>query len=330
MPLLERSTQHVPWFLRNGQLQTLYPFVIRRKVARPEGRRVRLETPDGDFIDLDWYLAGTTQGTRLVVLSHGLEGNSRRSYMLGMAVACLGGGWDVIARNFRGCSGEPNRLKILYHSGETGDLDLVIRHAVSLGYQQVVLVGFSMGGNQLLKYLGEAPDRVPSEVVASVAISVPCDLVSANDELCRPSRRHYMAYFMRTLREKMREKHRRFADFPSIKGLDDMHTFAPFDERFTAPLFGFASALDYWQRASCLTHLPAVRVPSLLLNALDDPFLSPACYPVQVARSHPYLLLEMPRWGGHVGFFRPGEAHTWSELRTAAFLADLETVRASV
>ena len=329
MPRLLISTHAVPWYMRNGQLQTLYPALFRRTLDLAPDERVRLETPDDDFIDVDWYRAAPRPGAhndRVVILSHGLEGHSRRGYIRGMAKACLACGWDAAARNFRGCSGEPNRQKRLYHSGETDDLDLVIRHAVDLGYRQVVLVGFSMGGNQTLKYLGENPNRVPAEVAAAATFSVPCDLVSANDVLSQPTRCHYMAYFMRTLRLKIREKHSRFPDYPSIHGLDHMRTFAPFDERFTAPLFGFASALDYWQKASCLPFLPHIRVPALLVNAADDPFLSPACTPHALAASHPKLLLEVPTHGGHVGFTLPGSPHTWAEGRVATLLTDLETL----
>lgn len=320
MPVLASSTYLAPWYLHNGHVQTLYPFFFRRAPTL-SGFRTRLATPDDDFIDVDEYTAHTAgRCSRVVVLSHGLEGNSRRRYMLGMAQRCLAHGWDVLARNFRGCSGETNRQKRLYHSGETSDLHCVIEYALALGYTRIALVGFSMGGNQTLKYLGENPLRVPPEVCGAAAFSVPCHLPSANDVLNLPSRRVYMWYFMRTLRAKMRIKHQKFRDFPSLEGLESMHTFARFDERFTAPLFGFASAQDYWERASSLSFLPHVRVPTLLVNATDDPFLSPHCYPFDAARMNHHLTLECPRWGGHMGFALPWHSHSWTETRAVDFL----------
>ena len=219
MPVVNHSSYNSPIWLRNGHLQTIWP-VLFRNPPLPSLWRERLETPDGDFIDIDHIpaCAGIRSG-RVAILSHGLEGNSTRRYMLGMAEALNRRGWDVVARNFRGCSGEMNHTLPLYHGGETDDLHLVVQYCVSLGYGSIVLVGFSMGGNQTLKYLGERDRTIPSQVSAAVAVSVPCDMEGAAEVLSLPSRAPYMAYFLRTLRRKVKEKHSRFPDRIDIDGL---------------------------------------------------------------------------------------------------------------
>ena len=320
MPVVNHSSYNSPIWLRNGHLQTIWP-VLFRNPPLPSLWRERLETPDGDFIDIDHIpaCAGIRSG-RVAILSHGLEGNSTRRYMLGMAEALNRRGWDVVARNFRGCSGEMNHTLPLYHGGETDDLHLVVQYCVSLGYGSIVLVGFSMGGNQTLKYLGERDRTIPSQVSAAVAVSVPCDMEGAAEVLSLPSRAPYMAYFLRTLRRKVEEKHSRFPDLIDIDGLDRIRTFSEFDDRYTAPLHGFDSARHYWRESGCLRFLEHIDVPFLLINASDDPFLSPDCYPNRIAEANAAMTLEMPPWGGHVGFVTPGQDLYWSEKRAADVL----------
>ena len=181
-------------------------------------------------------------------------------------------------------------------------------------------MGFSMGGNQTLKYLGERDRAIPSQVSAAVAVSVPCDMEGAAEVLSLPSRAPYMAYFLRTLRRKVEEKHSRFPDRIDIDGLDRIRTFSEFDDRYTAPLHGFDSARHYWRESGCLRFLEHIDVPFLLINASDDPFLSPDCYPSRIAEANAAMTLEMPPWGGHVGFVTPGQELYWSEKRAADFL----------
>lgn len=320
MPVVNESSYISPVWLRNGHLQTIWP-VLFRNPSLPALWRERLETPDGDFVDVDHIPAcAGIRSNRVAILSHGLEGDSRRRYMLGMAKALNRRGWDVVARNFRGCSGEPNRKASLYHSGETDDLHLVVEHCVALGYLHIVLVGFSMGGNQTLKYLGERERTIPAQVCAAVAVSVPCDLEGAAHVLAQPSRAPYMAYFLRTLRLKIESKHARFPDLIDIRGLKHVRSFLEFDTRYTAPLHGFTSARHYWRESGCLRLLENIDVPFLLINAADDPFLSEECYPLRVAEANKAMTLEMPHWGGHVGFVSPGHELYWSEKRAADFL----------
>lgn len=323
MPVVPTSDYRPGFFLTNGHVQTVYPVLFRPDPpVRP--RRERIETPDGDFLDLDWHdRAAETHGKRrLAVLLHGLEGHSRRKYMAGMAGALNRRGWDAVALNFRGCGGRPNRHIPFYHSGLTEDLHTVLGHALTrYPDAEVALVGFSIGGNKVLKYLGENPKRVPQQVAGAVTVSVPCDLAAASDVLARPFNRLYEAYFLRSLRAKIRAKHARVGNALPVRGLDAITTLREFDDRYTAPMFGFADALDYYRRASCRPHLGNIRVPALILSAADDPFLSASCYPYEAAEANGSLFLETPRTGGHVGFVvRKGSNEYYSERRAAEFL----------
>nr|WP_054649711.1 alpha/beta fold hydrolase [Salidesulfovibrio brasiliensis] len=325
MPIIDDSSYHPRFPFTSGHLQTMFP-VLARPHPPVSFERERIETPDGDFIDLDWSRVGSD---RVAVISHGLEGNSRRKYVAGAALALNRAGWDTVNLNFRGCSGEPNRLPRLYHSGVTDDLHTVLTHTLERGgYAEAGLVGFSMGGNQTLKYLGENPDLVPDEVRRAVVFSVPCHLSGAAEVMGRPANRVYMAYFLRGLREKVREKAARFPELDiSLHGLDDIRTFEVYDDRYTAPLHGFDGAQDYYARSSSLQFLENVGVPTLLVNACDDPFLSASCYPERAARTNRNLLLETPRHGGHVGFVAFGGDLYWSDRRLAAFFAADQEMR---
>jgi len=316
MPLTS-SAYEPPTWLRGGHLQTLYPS-LARTVDFVYDHRTRIDTPDGDFLDLDWHRRGHD---RVAILSHGLEGSTQRSYMRGMARALARNGWDVLAWNLRGCSGTPNRRLRTYHSGATDDLAVVMSHALSKSYSAVALVGFSLGGNLTLKYLGERGDAVAPCVQAAAAFSVPVDLQSSARQLARPTNWHYVQYFLRTLRAKVEEKADRWPDRIATPRWGEVRTLTDFDDRYTAPLNGFRDALDYYQRASSKPLLEAIAVPTLLVNAANDPFLGPPCYPRETAATHPHLTLDIPEEGGHVGFARTrSNGVYWSEARAASFL----------
>ena len=323
MPVLPVPVYRPPFPFTSGHLQTIYPTLFRRTPITSPSRE-RIETPDGDFIDVDYHYSRTEPCRGLAVVSHGLEGHSRKKYPLGMARCLSSHGWDVACLNFRCCSGEPNRLPRFYHSGVTDDLHLVITNGLSKGYERVVLIGFSMGGNQTLKYLGEAPGLVPSEVTAAVAFSVPCrlgDAVAVMDKVCN---RPYMHYFMRGLRAKIREKANRFPELIDTEGLDQMISFEPFDDKYTAPLHGFRDAADYYQRCSSAQFTDSIRVPTLLVQSQDDPFLSSSCYPVAEAERSKSLFLEISEFGGHVGFMGSWlRRDYWSERRALSFIEEV-------
>lgn len=332
MPIIHTSSYKAPFLLRNADVMTMMTSKLRPR-HKLSLMRHRLELPDGDFLDVDKVAAkpcdfadnGPEQG-RAVIVSHGLEGNSSRRYMLGMARIFTENGWDVFLRNFRGCSGEMNRLPRFYHGGETDDLDFVVRWAIAQGYTSLVLVGFSMGGNQTLKYLGEKglAEELPEGVRGAVTFSVPCDFVSGAARIDEPRNTAYLIYFMRSLCAKVRLKAALFPDDINLTGLETMRSFAEFDNQFTAPMFGFASAEDYWTKASCRPYLPSIKVPTLLVNALDDPFLTPLCYPFKEARDNKNLYFEVPHHGGHVGFALLNRSNQfWSEIRAMEFVRQI-------
>lgn len=323
MPILPAPAYRPPFPFTSGHLQTIYPTLFR-KTPHTEPIRERIEIPDGDFIDIDWHRSRTVACRGLAVVSHGLEGHSRKKYPLGMARCLSSGGWDVICLNFRCCSGEPNRLPRFYHSGVTDDLHLVLSHGLAKGYDHAALIGFSMGGNQTLKYLGENPGLVPTQVAAAVVFSVPCRLDDAVVVMDKVSNRPYMHYFMKGLRKKIREKAARFPELIDTDGLDQMITFEPFDDNYTAPLHGFKNAADYYQRCSSIHHISSIQVPTLLVQAQDDPFLPASCYPVSEAEDSDKLFLEITDFGGHVGFMGGWlERDYWSEQRALAFLEEM-------
>ncbi|HAV61151.1 MAG TPA: alpha/beta hydrolase [Verrucomicrobiales bacterium] len=317
MPLLT-STYRAPWWLPGGHAQTLGPRLLRR--APPVNyRRERIATPDGDFLDLDWSKCG---GARVVVILHGLEGCSRSRYVLGFVHALNGAGWDCVVLNFRGCGGELNRACRLYHSGETDDLHSVVGHVLAQSdVVEVALLGVSLGGNVLLKYLGEQGDGIDRHIGRAMALSVPCDLASSAAQLARPTNRLYMRYFLRSLARKAQGKAAQFPGRFSTEGLGRMVTFAEFDGQVTAPLHGFAGADDYWRQCSSRLFVPRIRLPTLLLSARNDPFLTPECFPEEEAKASTCFHLEAPTTGGHVGFSsaRLG-GPTWSERRAVEFL----------
>ncbi len=309
-----------PLWLRNGHIQSIWPTLFR-KVALAEPVREVLSTDDDDELHLDWYRQGSD---RLAILSHGLEGHSRRSYMLGLARALLSEGWDVLAWNFRSCGGVMNHQPRFYHSGATADLGRVVQHGLDKGYKTVFLSGFSMGGNLTLLYLGQQSERVDSRICGAVTYSVPCDLAGSADTLALPSRRIYMRRFLRDLQVKMKEKSNRFPDLISVDGFEDIRSFHDFDDRYTAPLHGFRDAQDYWANCSALWKLKDIRVPSLIVNAADDPFLSRKCFPESRVELGAHVRLESPRWGGHVGFVEHApNGYYWSERRAVAHAAAL-------
>ena len=320
MPYLKDSSYKPPFWLMGGHLQTMYPVLFRKKPKMVSSREI-LSTPDGDRILLDIALAENNGRSKdVAILSHGLEGDSRRKYILGMGRAFLKRGVDVVARNFRCCGGEMNALPGMYHSGQTEDIQTVVNFCLKRGYKRIFLLGFSMGGNQVLKYLGEPEGRLPVQIAGAVVFSVPCDLTGCAKTLDMPSNRVYMEYFLRSLRVKIREKNRLYPELYPLQGLDDMKTFAEFDNRYTAPVHGFTSAADYWEKASSLPFLHKITVPTLLVNAKNDPFLSESCFPVALAKSHEHLFFEMPGQGGHVGFVPRHGSRYWSERRAVQFL----------
>lgn len=315
MPLIQ-SEFRPAFFLRNAHAQTILGAFVRGG-QRLTFQRERLELHDGDFLDLRWL---RRSHNRLAILSHGLEGTADQGYIRGTAAKLTDAKWDVLAWNFRGCGDEPNRLVRMYHSGATEDLRAVIDH-VAAAYPCIALIGFSLGGNLTLKYLGEAPPH--PAVKTGVAISAPVDLAAGARMLdTRWSNRIYLRRFIGSLVAKVEAKALRFPDQISAEGSRSLRTFQEFDDRYTSRLHGFRDAADYWKQASSRQYLSQITVPTLLLNAQDDPFLGPECFPYPEAEQNPFLNLETPVAGGHLGFLEyAGGLRSWIESRIVQFLA---------
>jgi uncharacterized protein len=315
MPIVS-SKHKAPFYLFNGHLQTIIPSLFRQ-VAGVLYERERLITPDDDFIDIDWSRVGSNE---LIILSHGLEGDSGRPYIQGMVKAFNNRGIDALAWNYRSCSGEPNKLLRSYHLGASDDLDFVVRHSLETGgYDKVYLIGFSAGGNISLKYLGENPKHVPSEVKRAVVFSVPVDLKSSAKQISRI----YTQRFLKTLGEKLEQKKQMYPNDVDLTDYSILWSFPEFDNRYTAPLHGFKDAEDYYASVSSKQFLKKIKVPTLLVNAKNDPFLGKPCYPVLEAKRNPFFYLEIPDEGGHVGFtedFR--KDNYYSEARALRFILD--------
>lgn len=309
-------TYQPPFYLRSGHLQTIYPSLFRG-VALDTYRRERITTADDDFLDLDWSTVGSRT---LAIVSHGLEGNSQRAYVTGMVRALNQAGIDGLAWNYRGCSGEPNRRLIMYHNGATYDLDSVVRHALATQrYRHIFLIGFSMGGNLSLLYAGEQAAMIHRRISGVIGFSVPCELSHSSRALNHPLCTLYMKRFLRDLHHKIKAKMALYPDQISDRDYQQIKNFKQFDDRYTAPLHGFSSAEDYWHQCSCNRHLHQIHIPALIVNAQDDPFLIDACYPVERVRQNPFVQMEMPRHGGHVGFMLHGNNY-WSEQRALRFI----------
>ena len=326
----ERNEFRPAWWLPGPHLQA-----IGARLLRPRGgvrcERERLELPDGDFLDLDWAVEvggrSPDSAAPLVLLLHGLEGSASSDYVLSTHRALAGRGLASLALNFRSCSGEPNRLPRFYHSGDTADaatiLDLLRKR---FPRRRIGAVGFSLGGNVLLKLLGECGGGSRERILApdaAVAISVPFDLAAGITTLERGLGPIYQRYFLRKLRRKVRLKASILRPCVDVDALLAARSLRRFDDLGTARLHGFRDADDYYQRSSSAPWLPAIRVPTLLIHAADDPFLPSAAIPRAEVRENPHLDAIFPEHGGHVGFVSgpPWAPVFWAEQTAADFLA---------
>jgi predicted alpha/beta-fold hydrolase len=284
--------------------------------------RERFDTPDGDFVDVDWQ-PGPPDAPVLLVL-HGLEGSVRSRYIGGLFELAAARGWRAAVLYFRSCSGQLNRLPRFYHSGDTADLDHVLRVLADREPGlRIGAVGISIGGNVLLKWLGEQGDDAPAPIAGAAAISVPFDLAACARVMDRGLRKVlYTASFMRSFHRKTRAKARAHPDFVDVRAALRARTFAAYDRVVTAPLHGFADELDYYRRASSGPYLTGIRRPTLLLNALDDPFVPAPSLP-DPRTLPPAVRAEFVPSGGHAGFVQgwPWRARSWAERRAIDFLA---------
>lgn len=305
-----------PFWLPDGHSQSIYPALFR-KIPLMHTHAERWELPDGDFLDVDLHMrAENLQDRPLLIVSHGLEGSSRRHYVTGLIRAMPE--FNALAWNYRSCSGEPNRNLRFYHSGATDDLDFVIQQAIARGVKDIYLAGFSLGGNLSLKWLGENGKKASQFVRKAVAFSVPLHLSSSSQQLTRRENRLYTHRFLQTLLEKVTEKSARYPMDITPSMLTSIRSLYEFDNVITGPLHGFKDAEDYYERNSSLYFLADIQVPTLIVNAKNDPFLSQECLPERIDSD--FVQIELPDSGGHCGFYpRNYRGQTWAEQRAAAW-----------
>ncbi|MFT5738008.1 MAG: putative alpha/beta-fold hydrolase [Maribacter sp.] len=300
MPLVN-SSYNPPNFFKNGHLATIYAGLFREVKGLVQTRE-RIQLPDGDYLDLDWSHSAQPS-KKVTVLLHGLEGNAQRAYIQGSAKALNKNGYDVCAINFRGCSGEPNTTYRSYHSGATEDLKAVLEHVLNTReYAEIYLKGFSLGGNLLLKYLGEG-NAIPPELKGAVAVSVPCRLDDSLHQLLTFKNTAYAKRFKKNLLSKLKSKQGQFPSKITDSDIQKINTLKDFDDVYTSRAHGFTDAMDYYTQCSCRQFLPNINIPSLIINAQNDSFLGEACYPIEEAKLSKYVFLEIPKYGGHVGFY---------------------------
>ncbi len=318
MPIV-KSRFRSAWWLPGAHFQTVWSTFFRhRPEVSLETERVTLD--DGDFIELAWL--GKDADLPVVLILHGLEGSVDSPYSKGLMRRLNQAGFAVCFFHFRGCSGELNHRDRSYHSGDTGDLQQVIHHIYLQDQREVyALVGFSLGGNVMLKWLGEAGEATP--VQRAVAISVPFVLDDAARRMNHGLSRFYQRHLLSRLHKKYQEK---FSRRPSPLKVDvtRLNTFFKFDDQVTAPLHGFAGVDEYYQRSSSRQYIPKIRVPTLLLHANDDPFMYPTTVP-DASELSPTVTLELSAAGGHVGFVGgrwPWRASYWVDERVVSWLTE--------
>ncbi|ACT95890.1 alpha/beta hydrolase fold protein [Dyadobacter fermentans DSM 18053] len=324
MPLVHYSHQISPFWLPNGHFQSIYPALFRQ-INGIKYFREKIVTPDDDFLNLDWSYAGNEVPKPLIILSHGLEGNSTRQYITGMVKLLTQNGFDCLAWNFRSCGGEMNQTARFYHSGATEDLNAVINYAFEKGYADVRLVGFSLGGNLTLKYLGEQGAAIDNRIKGAIVFSVPMDLKACSLAIIEPRNQIYMHRFLKSLKPKVMEKAALYPQRIDLKDHALVKTLYDFDHIYTAPLHGFEGADHYYAECSSQFFVEPITVPTMIVNAENDPIVPFGSLPIDVLRAHPNVTLLATRDGGHCGF-RPArltDEFYWSEKYALGFLSGL-------
>jgi len=321
MPVIRNSTYKPSFLFKNGHFNTVYRTLFNN--SNVNFNRKRLELADGDFIDLD---ISSVNSNKAVIAVHGLEGSSESSYIVSLTNILNQHNFDVIAMNHRSCSGELNRLLSSYHSGKTEDLGAVIEYINNqYDYREIHIVGYSLGGNMTLKYMGE--DNVSPKIKSAVGVSVPCSLKDSSVHMNSFGNRLYLNRFLKSLENKILEKLERFPDsFLSEDSIKSIKNFKDFDDIYTAPAHGFRDAEDYYKKSSSKQFILSIKTPTLLITALDDPFFGEASYPFKEAEANNSFFMEVTKYGGHVGFGTNlnSKRNTWCEHRILSFLKHQE------
>jgi hypothetical protein len=325
MPLID-SNFCSPWWMLNGDLQTQLPVLLRH--VRLNATLVMISTLDGDNLSANRYLSGSLPQKRLLILSHGLEGSNSQNYILGMAEAALaagvaGGAVDVLAWNLRGCGKPDNATEKLYFAGAIQDFEAVVAWAEGNGYTEIYLAAYSLGGNIVLKWLGEQGCNARARGIKAVcAASVPIDLRACVTTLDRWRNLLYRFYFVTSMKWRLKRKAFKFAGKLNLAHYGKVKKFYDYDEFFSAPLNGFKNAAELHAAASAKSSLEKIAVPCLMVAALNDPFLNADCIPRELAQQHPLLTLEITRSGGHVGFLND-QLEWWLDARFLGFFKSL-------
>lgn len=317
MPVIEDRSYLPPLLFRIGHLNTLYPYIFRN-IPKLDYQRERVNTPDDDFIDIDHL---KSKNSRLAILCHGLEGSSTSKYILHTAKLLNDNGWDLLCMNYRGCSGEMNNKIVMYHSGFTQDLHMVVERYKSK-YDSLALIGFSLGGNMVMKYMGDGHFTLSSKIKSCVGISVPCDLHAGSIQISEWQNFLYDHRFLVSLKEKIKLKKTMFPELVDLSLLKKVKTLFDFDDLYTAPIHGFQDAADYYSQCNCKQFLKNINTPSLIINAVDDPFLPDQSYPFEEAQKNENLFFIASRYGGHVGFVNFGNQPYWEEQQILNFIND--------
>lgn len=317
--IIENSTYKPFYFFKNKHFNTVYRNLFHH--TNVTYKRKRIETDDGDFLDLDFSI---TNSKKIVIVIHGLEGSSSSTYVKSLTTTLNSNNFDVVAINLRGCSGETNHLLSSYHSGKTDDLAAVLSYLEDHNnYDDYYLTGFSLGGNQILKYLGENGYKTNTKIRSAVTISVPCDLKGSSEVLEKFGNQIYMRRFIRSLKHKTLIKSQRFPNsFLNKDEIEKVKNLYEFDNLYTAPAHGFIDAYDYWKKSSSKQFITNIKIPTLLITAVDDPFLSKSCYPIKEASKNSNFYLELTKYGGHVGFNSnfSNSNDLWLENRIVQFI----------
>ncbi len=315
--ILSHSTYQPNYFFKNKHFNTVYRTLFQQ--ISVDYNRKRLELADGDFIDLDF---SKVSSDKIAIVIHGLEGSSNSNYVKAMVKILNQNNMDAVAMNLRGCSGEPNRLYGSYHSGKTDDLQSVF-NAISKSYKEIYIIGYSLGGNIALKYLGEIGMNYNNKLKKAATVSVPCDLEGSSLNIAKATNLVYMQRFLRSLKKKSLVKLKQFPNASFTKEqIKVCKNFDDFDNLYTAPAHHFKNAKDYWEKCSSKQFIPQIKLPTLLITSQDDPFLSASCIPVKEAKNNPSFLLEITKHGGHVGFNKNKSSigNYWLEKRIVQFL----------
>lgn len=315
MPLVSGSEFKPSLLYRGSHLGTLIPHYFGNKKVS-SFKRARITTPDNDFLDIDAIKNGND---KLVILFHGLEGSSSSNYIQNMTNLLLDHEFDIVAMNYRGCSGEINRQIRMYHSGATDDIQLVLDKYIK-NYKSISLIGYSLGANMVIKYLGEHRTGISPKIVAAIGISAPCDLKACSEVISKRSNYIYEKRFLVSLTKKIKLKAKLHPEAIDITLLRRIITLRDFDELYTGPIHGFKDADEYYQLNSSNRFLDGVSIPLLIINSENDPFLDHKVFPVDFASSSEYVHLMITSYGGHVGFMSRDLKNSWADNQALKFL----------